>query len=65
MKKNLLKISGITLGLVVALGMSGCASTGGNTAASGKALEVGIAADMPSVDVMHNGKTVTIMRNQN
>lgn len=65
MKKNLLKISGIALGLVAALGMSGCASTGGNAAASGKALEVGIAADMPSVDVMHNGKTVTIQRNQN
>jgi rhodanese-related sulfurtransferase len=61
MKKNLLKLSAITLTLAAAIGMSGCASTGGST----KSMEVGITADMPSVDVMHGGKTVTIQRNQN
>jgi rhodanese-related sulfurtransferase len=29
------------------------------------ALDVNITADLPSVDVMHNGKMTTIMRNQN
>jgi rhodanese-related sulfurtransferase len=66
MKKNLFKLSGLTLALVAAIGMSGCASTGGNTAAaSAKPLEVGIAADIQSVDVMHGGQKVTIQRNQN
>lgn len=64
MKKNLLKLSGLSLALAAAIGMSGCASTGG-TAASAKPLEVGIAADLPSVDVMHGGQKVTIQRNQN
>ncbi|PWB49176.1 MAG: sulfurtransferase [Nitrosomonadales bacterium] len=41
--------------------MSGCASTGG----AAKPLEVGIAADIQSVDVMHGGQKVTIQRNQN
>jgi rhodanese-related sulfurtransferase len=61
MKKNLLKFSGLTLALVAAVGMSGCASTGGTA----KPLEVGITADIPSVDVMHGGQNVTIQRNQN
>lgn len=61
MKKNLLKFSGLTLALVAAVGMSGCASTGG----AAKPLEVGIAADIQSVDVMHGGQKVTIQRNQN
>ncbi|MDP1704410.1 MAG: rhodanese-like domain-containing protein, partial [Sulfurimicrobium sp.] len=65
MKKNLLKFSGLTFALVAMLGMSGCASTGGNTNTAAKSLEVGIAADIPSVDVMHNGQKVTIQRNQN
>ena len=65
MNKNLLKFSGLTFALVATLGMSGCASTGGNTAASGKSLEVAITGDMPSLDVMHNGQKVTIQRNQN
>jgi hypothetical protein len=29
------------------------------------ALDVNIAADLPSVDVMHSGQMATIMRNQN
>jgi rhodanese-related sulfurtransferase len=64
MKKNLLKLSGLTLALAAAIGMSGCASTGGNAAAAAKPLEVGIAADIQSVDVMHGGQKVTIQRNQ-
>jgi len=64
MKKNLLKFSGFALALVVAIGMSGCASNGGSAKAD-KPLEVAIAAGLPSVDVMHNGQKVTIQRNQN
>ncbi len=62
MKNNLLKFSGLAFALVAMLGISGCASTSSNTA---KSLEVGIAADIPSVDVMHGGQKVTIQRNQN
>jgi len=63
MKKNLLKLSGITLALAAGIGMSGCASTAGT--AAGKPMEVNIAADLPSVSVMHGGQMVTIQRNQN
>jgi len=66
MNKNLLKFSGLSLALVAAIGMGGCASTGSAPAAAApKALEVNIAADLPSVSVMHNGKMVVIERNQN
>jgi rhodanese-related sulfurtransferase len=66
MNKNLLKFSGLSLALVAAVGMGGCASTGSTPAAAApKALEVNIAADLPSVSVMHNGKMVVIERNQN
>lgn len=61
MKKNLLKFSGMGLALVAAIGMSGCAATGGGA----KPMEVGITADIPSVEVMHGGEKVTIQRNQN
>lgn len=63
MKKNLLKLSGFSLALVAAIGLSGCASTDGGVAA--KSLEVGITAEIQSVDVMHGGQKVTIQRNQN
>jgi rhodanese-related sulfurtransferase len=64
MKKNLLRFSGAALALAAAIGMSGCASTGGTAASSGKPLEVAITASLPSVDVMHGGQKVTIQRNQ-
>jgi rhodanese-related sulfurtransferase len=64
MNNTLLKLSGIALALAATIGMSGCASNGGSAAASAKPLEVAIAANLPSVDVMHNGQKVTIQRNQ-
>jgi rhodanese-related sulfurtransferase len=64
MNNTLLKLSGIALALAATIGMSGCASNGGNAAASTKPLEVAITAGLPSVDVMHNGQKVTIQRNQ-
>lgn len=65
MKKHLLKFSAISLALVGAIGLSGCASTGSAPAAAAKPLDVNIAADMPTVSVMHGGQMVTIQRNQN
>ena len=64
MKKNLLKLSGLALALAATIGMSGCASTAPEAAAS-KPLEVGLTPSLSSVDVMHNGQKVTIQRNQN
>ena len=37
----------------------------GTLSATAPALEVNISADLASVDVMHHGRMVTIMRNQN
>ena len=65
MKKNLLRLSGLALALAATVGMTGCASTGSIAATSDKPLDVAITANLPSVDVMHNGKKVTVQRNQN
>ncbi len=64
MKKNLLKLSGLALALAATVGITGCASTGGTAASADKPLDVAITAGLSSVDVMHGGQKVAIVRNQ-